>query len=195
MELLREYGVQTDIYFPLVKAGTQNFAVAAEYTHASGDTKIVKDGGAAANATNSPSAIAMGTAAIWKLTLTATEMQAALIVVTVSDAATKAVEDQAILISTYGNASAQHEFNLNAALSAGAIADAVLDDAITEPSGVFGWGGATLRNIMGWLGALSRNKMIQTDSLSTLRNDGDSADIATSNVSDVAGTFTRDEWT
>jgi hypothetical protein len=40
-------------------------------------------------------------------------MQAARVVITVADSATKAVEDQAIEIETYGNASAQHEFDLD----------------------------------------------------------------------------------
>lgn len=114
--LLRKYGVQTDIYFPLIKAASNNFAVSADYTHSSGDVKVSKDGGAAATATNSPSAITMGNGAMWKLTLTATEMQAAKIVVTIIDASTKAVEDQMIEIETYGNASGEHAFDLDTAL-------------------------------------------------------------------------------
>lgn len=119
MELLRKYGVQTDIYFPLIVAGSNDFAGSGDYTYAAGDIKISKDGGAAANPTNSPSAIAMGNAAKWKLTLTATEMQAAKIDVVVSDAATKAVEDQMLLIATYGNASAEHAADLDDATSLG----------------------------------------------------------------------------
>lgn len=113
--ILYKYGVAADLYFPLIKRGTMDFALAADYTHASGDVKISKDGGTAATATNSPSAITLGNGAMWKLTLTATEMQAAQIVVTIVDAATKAVEDQMIIIQTYGNASAQHPFDLGTA--------------------------------------------------------------------------------
>lgn len=139
MEILRKYGVQTDIYFPLIKRAVIDFAVSADYTYAAGDIKISKDGGAAANSTNSPSAITMGNTAIWKLTLTATEMQAAKIVLTLADSATKVVEDQAILIVTYGNASAEHEFDLDnaapnvtvTAMSAGVItASVIATDAI-----------------------------------------------------------------
>ena len=79
------------------------------------------------------------------------------------------------------------------ALSAAGI-DAILDEPITEPSGVFAWGSATLRNITGWLGALSRNKITQTATTQTLRNDADSADIATSAVSDDGTTATRGEY-
>lgn len=102
----RKYGTQCTILFPLIKASSQNFAVSGDYTHSSGDIKISKDGGTAATATNSPSAITMGNGAIWSLTLSATEMQAAEIVITIIDAATKAIEDQCIVIHTHGNASA-----------------------------------------------------------------------------------------
>lgn len=112
---LQKYGTQCTILFPLVKAGSNNFAVSGDYTHASGDVKISKDGGAAATATNAPSAITMGNGAVWSLTLTATEMQAAEIVVTIIDAATKAVEDQAIVIHTHGNASAKIVADLSVA--------------------------------------------------------------------------------
>lgn len=80
------------------------------------------------------------------------------------------------------------------ALSAAGI-DAILDEPITEPAGVFAWGTATLRNIVGWMGALSRNKITQTATTQTLRNDADAANLATSTVSDDATTFTRGEWT
>lgn len=111
MELERKYNTATDIYFPLIKRGVTDFAVSADFTHSAGDTKISKDGGAAANTTNAPTAITMGNGAMWKLTLTATEMQAAKVMVTIVDTATKAVEDQMILITTYGNASAEHAFD------------------------------------------------------------------------------------
>jgi hypothetical protein len=50
----------------------------------------------------------MGNGAVWDFSLTATELQAAKIVVTVVDAATKAVEDQCFEIVTFGNASAEY---------------------------------------------------------------------------------------
>ena len=45
-----------------------------------------------------------------------------------------------------------------------------------------------------WLYALARNKLTQTSTTLTLRNDADSANIATAAVSDSAGTFTRGEF-
>ena len=107
MFLLAKYGVSQTIEFPLIKRGQVDFAVSADWTPAAGDVKIIKDGGAAASTTNLPSAVTSGNGAVWQLTLTATEMQAARIVITIVDAATKAIEDQALLIITFGNASAQ----------------------------------------------------------------------------------------
>lgn len=78
--------------------------------------------------------------------------------------------------------------------SRAAVADAILDEAFTEPTTVFSWGEATLRTVIAWLGALSRNKMTQTVTTSSLRNDGDSSDIAASTVEDDGTTFTRGEW-
>lgn len=113
-----KYNTQTDFYFPLIKRGTMDFAVSGDYTHSSGDVKVSKDGGAAATASNAPSAITMGNGAMWKLTLTATELSAAQIVVTFVDAATKAIEDQMLIIHTYGNASAYILFDLSVATQA-----------------------------------------------------------------------------
>jgi hypothetical protein len=114
MAELRKYGAAATVYFPLVDAGAVDFE-ATPVTFASGDTQISKDGGAFANCTNDPAHEGNG---IYSLVLTATEMEAAVVVVTVIDSATKAWEDQAIIIDTYGNASAQHAFDLDTASSA-----------------------------------------------------------------------------
>lgn len=112
---LSKYGEARHIYIPIIKRAVVDFAVSADWTPAAGDVKISKDGGAAANVTNLPTAITMGNTAMWDFSLTATEMQAAQIKVTVADAATKAVEDTMFVIETYGNASAQHAFDLDTA--------------------------------------------------------------------------------
>lgn len=100
--LLRKYNTATSIYFPLIKRAVVDFAVSGDYTPAAGDVKISKDGGAAANVTNLPTAITMGNGAMWTISLTSTEMAAKTIAITVIDATTKAVEDQMILIETWG---------------------------------------------------------------------------------------------
>lgn len=132
MELLRKYGVASHVYLPIVKRAVVDFAVGADWTPAAGDVKISKDGGAAANVTSLPTAITMGNTAMWDFSLTATEMQAAKVVVMVADSATKAVEDQAFLIATYGNAAAEHAVDLDDSVRAGLTA---LPNAAAEAAG------------------------------------------------------------
>lgn len=73
------------------------------------------------------------------------------------------------------------------------IADAVLSEPMVQPAGVPPIT-AQVREVLAWLLALHRNKIIQTGALTTLRNDADSADIATAIVDETAGTMTRNEW-
>ncbi|MCH8850045.1 MAG: hypothetical protein IIC89_04390 [Chloroflexi bacterium] len=95
MAELRKYGVSTSMLFPLIERDVVDFEAGA--TFAAGDVQMIKDEGAAANTTNLPIHEGNG---IYSLTLTASEMQAARIVVTVIDqTASKVWEDQAILIN------------------------------------------------------------------------------------------------
>lgn len=129
---ISKYGVARHIYIPIVKRAVVDFAVGADWTPAAGDVKISKDGGAAANVTNLPTAIAMGNGAIWDFSLTATEMQAAQVMVTVADSATKAVEDQSFVIETHGHASAQFQVDLADGVRAGLTS---LPNAAAEAAG------------------------------------------------------------
>lgn len=137
MAELRKYNTSTTILFPLIKAGAQDFATNSDYTPVSGDLQISKDEGAFVN-TNTTTPTHEG-GGIWSIPLTATETSASRIVLRLVDSATKAVEDQAILIETYGNASAQHAFDLDTAtqnvnvssMSAGTVtAAAIATDAV-----------------------------------------------------------------
>lgn len=111
MEVQRKYGVEAKIIFPLVTKDAADFLTGA--TLAAGDATISKDEGAFASTTNTIVEEGNG---FYSLTLTATEMQAARICVSIRDqTATKEWEDQAVIMSTYGNASAQHEFDLDTA--------------------------------------------------------------------------------
>ncbi|RPI81381.1 MAG: hypothetical protein EHM42_10705, partial [Planctomycetaceae bacterium] len=109
---LRKYNTllvaATAIQIPIIKRGVVDFAVSADWTPAAGDVKISKDGGAAANVTNLPTAVTMGNTAYWEFVLTAAELSCQQAVITVADAATKAVEDQSFLVETYGHASARY---------------------------------------------------------------------------------------
>lgn len=100
---LRKYGVQTTIDFELYEVDGVDFRTDA--VHAAGDSKIMKDEGAEANTTNGFTDEGQG----YSIVLTATEMQAARIVLYIVDqTATKVWLDKAIVIETYGNASAMH---------------------------------------------------------------------------------------
>lgn len=92
--------------------------------------------------------------------------------------------------------------NVNATVSSRAtpaqvnteVLDVLNTDTFSEPSAVPA-ATTTLVNKIGWLFTLARNKITETSTTQTLRNDADSASIATAAVSDDATTFTRNEWT
>lgn len=110
MEVQRKYGTGTTIYFPLITKDASDFD-ATPLTFEAGDIQLSKDGGAFANASNSLAHEGNG---IYSLALTATEMEAGLVSVTVIDqTATKTWEDQAILLQTYGHASANLKIDLS----------------------------------------------------------------------------------
>jgi hypothetical protein len=105
------YGVARHIYIPLIKVGVVDFAKGADWTPAGGDVKISKDGGAAQNVTHLPVSLAMGNTAVWDFQIEATEMQAAQIIITVADSASKAVEDDCFVIETFGVAQGVMDLN------------------------------------------------------------------------------------
>jgi hypothetical protein len=166
MAELRKYNVGTTIYFPLIDRGYADFE-STPVSFAAGDTKISKDGGGFANTVNTPAHLGNG---IYSLALTATEVQAAKIIVTLIDQTpTKEWEDQAISIETYGNASGEHAFDLDSAgvtvttnndktgyaltsAEEDAIVDKVWDEARSGHVGVgsFGEGAASVQgNVTG----------------------------------------------
>ena len=109
--ILRKYGASATINFDLFEVDGIDFRVDA--VHASGDSAIMKDEGTEANTTNSFTDEGNG----YSLVLTATEMQAARIVIYLVDqTATKVWLDRTVIIETYGNASAQHAFDLDTAV-------------------------------------------------------------------------------
>lgn len=74
------------------------------------------------------------------------------------------------------------------------VVDALATDTYPEPSGVPA-ATSSLKDGIKWLVMLGRNKQARTASGSTVRNDGDSADVATATMSDDGTTFTRGKWT
>jgi len=111
--ILGKYNQSKTITFDLVAPDGVDLIVAA--TFAAGDIVIMKDEGAEANTTNLPTDEGTG----YSLVLTATEMSAARIRIYIIDqTATKVWLDISIGIETYGNASAEHAFDLDTASTA-----------------------------------------------------------------------------
>ena len=105
---LREYATSTTIYFPLITATLNNFTTGGVYSPTAGDSKISIDGGGSSNTTNLPTGVLMGNNALmWKMDLTSGELTGKTMIITIVDASTKAVEDQMIIIDTYGDGNGQ----------------------------------------------------------------------------------------
>ena len=113
---LRKYGVETKIDFELYEVDGVDLRVDA--VDAGSDCNIMKDEGAEATCTNDFVDEGMG----YSITLTATEMEAARIVLYIIDSATKVWLDKVIVIETYGNASAMHALDLDTAIDAAGTA-------------------------------------------------------------------------
>lgn len=135
---LRKYGVEATICFELYEIDGVDFRVDA--ASATGDINLVRDG-AAEEQLDADAFVDEGRS--YSLVLSATEMQAARIIVYIVDQTSpKAWLDKAIVIETYGNASAQHAFDLDTAsvaqgadnntiLSSLTIANGAVDAKIT----------------------------------------------------------------
>lgn len=115
MDFWRKWGEAVTIEVPLIKAGSDDFAKAADWTPAAGDVTISKDGGAPVNITSLPTSLVMGNGATWKFAFTIAEMQCGRLTVAIVDAATKAVKDQQFNVITFGNAAAYIQPDLRAA--------------------------------------------------------------------------------
>jgi len=90
----------THVNIPIIKAGETNFAVGADWTPATGDVKVTKDDGTPANIGTLPTYV---TDQGWEFVFTAAELTCKKLDVLVTDAATKAIEDQKVTIVTFGN--------------------------------------------------------------------------------------------
>lgn len=115
MIILAKYATQLEIPpFPMIKAGTENFATSGDWTPELGDCKYSLDSGGVQNTANLPSNVGGTGSVLWGLTLTAGELTGKSCSVQIVDSVTKAVKDNAILVHTYGHASAQIPFDLSA---------------------------------------------------------------------------------
>lgn len=108
---LRKYGVETKVDFALYKLdGT---GLKTDAASASGDVTLYRDEG---NVETLDADAFTDEGAVYSLTLSATEMGAARIIVAIVDQSNPQVWlDKTLIVETYGNASAQHEFDLDTA--------------------------------------------------------------------------------
>lgn len=122
---LRKYGVETTFVFELYEVDGVDLRV--DWVPAAADCEVMKDEGASTQCTNT----ATDEGSTYSIVLTATEMQAARLVLKVVDAATKAFLDKVIIIETYGHASAMHAMDLDDAVRGGmtALPNAAADAA------------------------------------------------------------------
>lgn len=100
MEILRERNIATTIYFPLIVAGGTAFATSGDWTPAAGDADFSKDG-AAFGSTNGT--VVYEGNGMWSLALLATEVDGKVTMITIQDTE---IEDQAVIVQTYGDTSA-----------------------------------------------------------------------------------------
>jgi hypothetical protein len=143
----------------MVKAASNDFATNSDWTPATGDVTISKNGGTAANIGTLPSYVN----GAWEFQFTATELQAAYIWCKVVDAATKAVEDQFFIIETFGNASAAFQVDWSNATSLGLTN---LDAAISSRSTYAGGAVASVTgnvggNVTGSVGSIASNGIVE----------------------------------
>ena len=106
---LRKYGVEFTIDFELYEI--DGVDLRTDWVPAQADCEVMKDGGASTMCTNT----ATDEGSTYSIVITATEAQAARLILKIVDAVTKVFLDKVIVIETYGNASAQHAFDLDTA--------------------------------------------------------------------------------
>lgn len=115
MFLLAKYATATTINHPMIIRGLVDLAGQADWVPATGDIRLSKNGAASAVATNL-SICGAAPEVHWTLALTSLELTTPELVVQIVDlSGPKAVEDQFVLIYTYGNALAKIPFDLSLA--------------------------------------------------------------------------------
>lgn len=73
------------------------------------------------------------------------------------------------------------------------VLDVLTTDTFAEPASVPA-ATSSIKDKINWVFAVMRNKLTQSATTQTLRNDGDSGNIATRGTSDDGSTFTQDKW-
>lgn len=126
------YGVPFAFTAPIPIVDDTAFAASGNWTPASGDVKVSKDGGDVANIGTLPTAVAGTGSKLWRWTLSAAEMAARETVIQVDDAA---VENQAFVLRTR---EARASGQLSSQSGAGAGEVLIPDAAITANDQLIG---------------------------------------------------------
>lgn len=170
MEFLRKRNTATTIYFPMIKAGSQDFATGSDWTPASGDCQYSVDGGAFGNTDSLPAHEGNG---LWSLALLGSEINGKVTSITIVDSATKAVEDQALLVATYGDDSALHPLNV--------LADYVYRRAFQSACDSSDGDAKTGRSLLGAI-AKQVNRIVSVGGVLTIYEGDDSTELFTQDV-------------
>ena len=94
------FGIPKTVIFTMIDAGTTNLASAGDWTPAAADARVSLDGASATQCTNTIAVVPGTNSVLWSLALTTAEMSGELVAVQIRDAATKAVEDNVLLVTT-----------------------------------------------------------------------------------------------
>jgi len=168
MEVLRKRNTATTVWFPMIEYKKTDFLTT--WTPASGDVTYIKDGVNGGNTTNLPTHIAKG---IYELDLVAGEVDGETTVIVIVDAATKDVEDQAVIISTYGDDSSQ--------LSLNTIADFIIRRTFQNACDSTDGDTKTGRSLLGAIAKLV-NRISSSGGTLTVYEDDDSTSLFTQTV-------------
>ena len=127
--ILRKYALattaSTHLRAPINVAGAVDFAASGDWTPATGDVKISKDGGSQVDIGTLPSY----SNGAWEFQLTAAELTAKQIEIMAVDSATKAIEDQCVIVETFGHVDAMRfTENMSASITVGAAITGTLSD-------------------------------------------------------------------
>jgi len=174
VEILVERNQIVTIYFPMIKAGSNDFAGSGDWTPVAADTQYSVDGGAFGNTNATPTNEGGG---IWSLTTTAAEVNGKRTVFKIEDAATKAVEDQALIVQTWGDDSAGLPFN--------AIADYVIRRGFQSMIDSSRGDTKSFRSLAGAIAKLV-NKLYRSGSNLLITEDDDSTTLGTQAITSSA---------
>lgn len=129
-----KYGESVTRYVKLYQYETLDPATSSEWTPASGDVKVSKDGGTGANITTLPTYDS--SMRLWKVSLSATEAQAKIVTIDFQDVTGDAINPVSLDIETFGNASAQYPSTFPVPVVSGDLPTNFADLAITSSTGL-----------------------------------------------------------